>query len=165
MKRYTIDGSDTLESQIGDICVEIGREIKKIIPENRLQALALAGGYGRGEGGVLRGQDGDQPYNDLEFFLFIAGSPRLNERKFRSAIHDLEHRMTGKLGIEVEFKITSLEALADGPTTMFSYDLLAGHRIFAGTEDALAACRPHADPSRIPRHEATRLLMNRCSGL
>lgn len=165
MMRYTIDGSDALESQIHEICVEIGGEIERIVPAHRLQALALAGGYGRGEGGVLRTEQGDRPYNDLEFFLLIAGSPRSNERKFGAAIHEMEHRMSEKLGIEVEFKISSLETLVNGPTSMFIYDLVAGHRIFAGKEDALAACRHHADASRIPMHEATRLLMNRCSGL
>lgn len=165
MKRFTIDGSDALESRIHEICMEIGREVETFVPSHQLQALALAGGYGRGEGGVLRCGDGDHPYNDLEFFLLLDGPPRVNERKYRDAIHDLEHRMTRRIGIDVEFKVTSAQALAKRETTMFSYDLLAGHRIFAGKDDALAICRHHADASRIPMHEATRLLMNRCSGL
>lgn len=163
--RFTRDGSDALESLLEETCRSIGREVERIVPGNQLQALALGGGYGRGEGGVLKTEHGDAPYNDLEFFLFIDGPPRLNERRFGDAIHELGHRMTEQLGIEVEFKITSLGAVVSGPTTMFYYDLVAGHRIFAGPEDALAGCRHHADASRIPPHEATRLLMNRCSGL
>ncbi|MGD9419209.1 MAG: hypothetical protein Q7R22_009710 [Verrucomicrobiota bacterium JB025] len=164
-QRYTRDGSDALESLIDATCREVGAEVERIVPAARLQALALGGGYGRGEGGVLKTPHGDAPYNDLEFFLLIQGPPRLNEKRFGHAIHELEHRMTGKIGIEVEIKITSLEAIASGPTTMHHYDLVEGHRIFAGPADALAPCHHHADPSRIPPHEATRLLMNRCSGL
>jgi hypothetical protein len=162
---YTVDGSESLEKLIHDTCCEISKEIASFIPSEKIQALALAGGYGRGEGGVLRTPAGDAPYNDLEFFLFLQGSPRLNERRFGAAMHQLEKKMTAKIGIDVEFKISNLEAFASGQTTMFSYDLVKGHKIFMGLTDALSYCRAHADAASIPPHEATRLLMNRCSGL
>jgi len=49
---------------------------------------------------------------------------------------------------------------------MFYYDLLAAHRLAFG-EEALVAGLPERlrDPSRIPAHEAARLLFNRGSGL
>jgi hypothetical protein len=163
--RFTRDGSDALESLIARTCEEIGREVTRIVPADKFQALLLGGGYGRGEGGVLSTPDGDAPYNDLEFFLLISGHPRLNERRYGATIHALEHRMTEKLGIEVEFKILSLEKLTSSPTTMFYYDLVCGHRVTVGPQDVLDACVHHADSSRISAHEATRLMMNRCSGL
>ena len=163
--RFTRDGSDALESLIAETCEEIGQEVTRIVPTDKFQALLLGGGYGRGEGGVLSTPDGDAPYNDLEFFLLINGHPRLNERRYGAAIHALEHRMTEKLGIEVEFKILSLEKLISSPTTMFYYDLVCGHRVTAGPASVLDGCAHHADPARIPAHEATRLMMNRCSGL
>lgn len=162
---FTRDGSDALETLIADTCEEIGREVTRIVPAEKFQALLLGGGYGRGEGGVLSTPEGDAPYNDLEFFLLISGHPRLNERRYGAAIHALEHRMTEKLGIEVEFKILSLEKLRSSPTTMFYYDLVCGHRVTAGSPDVLKTCSHHADASRIPLHEATRLMMNRCSSL
>ena len=47
----------------------------------------LGGGYGRGEGGVLRSPESgeDQPYNDLEFYVFTRGSALIAERRFRRA--------------------------------------------------------------------------------
>lgn len=163
--RFTRDGSDALEALIARTCEEIGRDVARIVPADKLQALLLGGGYGRGEGGVLATPEGDAPYNDLEFFLLIRGHPRLNERRYGAAIHDLEHRMTEKLGIDVEFKILSLEKLSSSPTTMFYYDLVCGHRVTAGPSDVLAGCAHHAESARIPAHEATRLMMNRCSSL
>jgi len=164
-QRFTRDGSDALESLIADTCEEIANEITSIVPADKFQALLLGGGYGRGEGGVLSTPAGDAPYNDLEFFLLISGHPRLNERRYGAAIHALEHRMTEKIGIEVEFKILSLEKLASSPTTMFYYDLVCGHRVTAGPVTVLAKCSHHANAARIPMHEATRLMMNRCSSL
>ncbi len=163
--RYTLDGSDELENSLSEICQEIGQRITEIVPKNRFQALLLGGGYGRGEGGVLKTADGDAPYNDLEFFLLIKGHPRLNEKRFGAAIHALEHQMSEKLGIEVEFKIISLEKLASSPSNMFYYDLICGHQVTAGNPEILKACAHHSDSSKIPLHEATRLLMNRCSSL
>ncbi|MEO8616376.1 MAG: hypothetical protein ABI600_14625 [Luteolibacter sp.] len=163
--RFTRDGSDSLESLIAKTCDEIGRDVTRIVPADQFQALLLGGGYGRGEGGVLATPDGDAPYNDLEFFLLIRGHPRLNERRYGAAIHALEHRMTEKIGIDVEFKILSLEKLMSSPTTMFYYDLVCGHRVTAGPVSVLEACSHHAESVRIPSHEATRLMMNRCSSL
>jgi hypothetical protein len=48
---------------------------------------------------------------------------------------------------------------------MFYYDLIVGHRWLIGADDLLARCEHHRDAGKIPLHEATRLLMNRCSGL
>ncbi|MCF7732355.1 MAG: hypothetical protein K9N23_11735 [Akkermansiaceae bacterium] len=161
----TRDGSEALEARLARTCDEIGREIQRIVPAPRLQALLLGGGYGRGEGGVLATPAGDAPYNDLEFFVLIQGPPRLNERRFGTAIHDLGHRMTESLGIEVEFKIVSLEKLSSSGPSIFYYDLVVGHRLITGPPDILESCQHHADATRIPMHEALRLLMNRCSGL
>lgn len=161
----TRDGSEALEAQLTRTSDEIGREIQRIVPASRLEALLLGGGYGRGEGGVLSTPSGDEPYNDLEFFVLIQGPPRLNERRFGAAIHELGHRMTESLGIEVEFKIVSLEKLRLSAPTIFYYDLVVGHRVISGPADILKSCQHHADATHIPKHEALRLLMNRCSGL
>jgi hypothetical protein len=163
--RFTRDGSDALEGRLAEACREIGAAVRGIVPGGRLQALVLGGGYGRGEGGVLATAGGDAPYNDLEFFLLAAGHPRRNERRFGAALHALGHRMTERLGIEVEFKVLSLETLRSAPTTMFYHDLVCGHHVVEGPPEILESCRHHADAGRIPLHEATRLLMNRCSGL
>lgn len=163
--RFTRDGSDALEHLIAQTCDEIACDMRRIIPPAELQALVLAGGYGRGEGGVLATAQGDAPYNDLEFFVLIRGNPRANERRYGAQLHEVERLRAAELGIDVEFKILSLEKLRTSPTTMFYYDLVSGHRIISGPPDILASCAMHGDASRIPLHEGTRLLMNRCSGL
>lgn len=163
--RFTQDGSDALEKRLEDTCQEIVHDVSTFIPSHAIKALVLAGGYGRGEGGVLRTDDGDLPYNDLEFFLFLRGVARINEKRYGTAIHALEKKMTDKLGIDVEFKIASLEGFRNGPTTMFAYDLVEGHRVLMGDVDLFSSCDHHRVAAKIPHHEVTRLLMNRCSGL
>jgi len=125
----TLDGSDELELLLENVCSAASEGIRHLVPKTRLEGLALGGGYGRGEGGVLReSADRDQPYNDIEFFIFISGHPRLNERRYGRGLHELAHRLTELAGIEVEFKVLSLAHLAQSETTMFYHDLVMGHR-------------------------------------
>src|SRR5438445_13084871 len=72
--RFTLDGSDELERHLTQTCQKVLAGIQAIVPSRKLEALLLGGGYGRGEGGVLKTEAGNQPYNDLEFYVFIRGN-------------------------------------------------------------------------------------------
>lgn len=161
--RFTIDGSVALEHQLAAVCETIRERVQSLIPHRHLEGLVLGGGYGRGEGGVLRTGDGDQPYNDLEFYVFVRGA--FAERRYADALHELGHELSPDAGIEVEFKVMTLAKLRRAEPSMFYYDLLMGHRWLVGDDPLFAGCEHHRDASLIPLNEATRLLMNRCSGL
>jgi hypothetical protein len=163
--RFTRDGSPALEARLTSVCHAIRDAVTRVIPAHRLEALALGGGYGRGEGGVLATPAGDAPYNDIECFVFIRGHTLLNERRYQRLLHHEAEALSQLAGIEVEFKILSLARLRHSPPSMFYYDLVMGHRWLIGDDSLLGGCDPHRDPARIPAHEATRLLFNRCSGL
>ena len=164
-RRFTLDGSDELERHLARTCGKILAEVRQIVPSRRLEALVLGGGYGRGEGGVLKTAAGDRPYNDLEFYVFLRGNRFLNERRLGRMLRELGERLSPEAGLHVEFKVDSLAHLRRSPVTMFSYDLVSGHRVLAGKPGWFAGGEPHQDADKIPLHEATRLLMNRCSGL
>ncbi len=166
-QRFTLDGNDALEQHLQRTCARIVSGIRGLIPPRKLQAVLLGGGYGRGEGGVLRSAAGDRPYNDLEFYVAIKGSRHLNEARYRRRLAVLGEILTHIADVEVEFKITSLAELESQSVSMFSYDLAAGHRLLWGdvSEDVVPGWDLHRHPENIPQSEATRLLMNRCSGL
>jgi hypothetical protein len=165
MKRFTLDGSAALEAHLTQTCEKVLAGVKSFVPAAQLEAILLGGGYGRGEGGVLKTANGDQPYNDLEFYVFVRGNPILAERNFRHPLHELGESLSPDAGLEVEFKVLTLDKLRRSATNMFYYDLVAGHRWTLGDESLLAGCEQHKDAAKIPLHEATRLLFNRCSGL
>ena len=164
-QRFTIDGSDALESHLAATCEKVLAGVRSLVPVAKLDGIALGGGYGRGEGGVLKTPAGDRPYNDLEFFVFIRGNAILAERKFRHPLHELGERLSPEAGLEVEFKVLTLDKLRRSAPSMFYYDLVAGHRWTLGDDSLLTGCEHHKDAEKIPLHEATRLLFNRCSGL
>jgi hypothetical protein len=163
--RFTLDGDGPLEARLGRLCESVRLGIIRTVPIARLEGILLGGGYGRGEGGVLRTAAGDRPYNDLEFYVLLRGSRVLNEWRHRKSLARLAHHLTEQAGIEVEFKILSTETLRRHPVTMFYYDLVQGHHRVWGRTDLLRGCEHHLRAELIPLEEATRLLFNRCSGL
>jgi hypothetical protein len=164
-KRFTIDGSQHLEQQLAGLCEAVLAGVNKTIPPQKLEALVLGGGYGRGQGGVLKTERGDQPYNDLEFYVFLHGNRVWNERKFSASLHALGESLSPQAGLHVEFKVESLERLRRNPVTMFSYDLISGHRVVFPARFIFSGCEHHLASEKISLSEATRLLFNRCTGL
>lgn len=164
-ERFTIDGSEKLEARLKAVCDDVLKLVRATVSDGKLEALLLGGGYGRGQGGVLRTSSGDEPYNDMEFYVCLRGSRLLNERKFRKRLHEIGEKLSPGAGLEVEFKIITVAELCSGPVTMFFYDLIMGHRLLWGAPSLFQQCDHLRDPEKIPRYEATRLLMNRCTGL
>jgi hypothetical protein len=165
--RFTVDGGPDLERRLAQLCLDVRNAVLELIPPWKLDGILLGGGYGRGEGGVLQTPEGERPYNDLEFYVFLRGNTLMVERKFRGPLHQIGARLSPAAGLEVEFKVMTLTKLLKAPPSMFYYDLALGNRLIFGDaavlDSSLAAHR--RDAHRIPLHEATRLLMNRCSGL
>jgi rhamnosyltransferase len=163
--RFTMDGGVELENRLAGICEKVLGGVQASVPAEKLEAVVLGGGYGRGQGGVLKTNSGDAPYNDLEFYVFLRGNRVLNERSYHRPLEELGGGLSGEAGLHVEFKVDSLERLRRSPVTMFCYDLVSGHRILFGDEKIFAGCKHHLDATKIPLAEATRLLFNRCTGL
>src|SRR6266498_1798396 len=109
--RFTLDGSEELEWHLQQTCEAVAAGVEQIVPGRKLEALILGGGYGRGEGGVLKADAGDRPYNDLEFYVCLAGNRLWNQRRYHAALHALAGRLSPSAGLEVEFKRTSLAHL------------------------------------------------------
>ncbi len=165
MNHFTLDGSKSLEDRLQRLCGDVLEGVQALLPARALEALVLGGGYGRGEGGVRRTPDGEEPYNDLEFYVFVIGNRLLAERKYRRALQELGERLSPRAGLHVEFKIESLPEFRRRPISMFSYDLVASHRTIYGPKDFFHGCARHLEAAKIPLSEATRLLFNRCTGL
>jgi len=163
--RFTNDGSDELENHLERACGHALTGVQALVPERKLEALVLAGGYGRGEGGVLKTAAGDEPYNDLEFYVFIRGNRLWNDHKYSGALRQLGERLSPDASLHVEFKVDSLPRLRRCPISMFTYDLVARQRVIFGDRNLFIGCENHHVAESIPLSEAARLLLNRCTGL
>ena len=163
--RYTVDGSEDLEARLQRSSELIKETLLAALPPDSIEGLLLGGGYGRGEGGVLRDSEGDHPYNDLEFYLFVRGDRHLFDHRFGDILRRLSHDIASAAGIEIELKVLTFSALHRAPISMFFYDMIVGHKWLIGSVELLRCCEHHRAAHLLPVSEATRLLMNRCSGL
>ncbi|MBA4136082.1 MAG: hypothetical protein C0518_02055 [Opitutus sp.] len=164
-QRFTPEGGEALEEHLERTCSRVLHAVRALIPPAKLEAVYLGGGYGRGEGGVLVTERGERPYNDLEFYVFAGGNRHLNEWRHARALDVLGEILTPSAGAHVEFKIASGREFERQPISMFSYDLVSAHRVLFGSDYYFQRCSHHCHAPKIPLAEATRLLMNRCSGL
>jgi len=131
----------------------LGNEVSKI---HGLKAFLLAGGYGRGEGGVFFPPDGSAPrlYNDLEFYLF---APPVPSKVLAAWTHEGESR----LGIEIEIKVMDPAGFEAAKPSMFYYDLLSRHVLVAGDQSWIDSLPNKLSDAAIPPEEGSRLLVNR----
>jgi hypothetical protein len=143
-----------LRKKLGDYLAGIGREADGL---PGWKTILLAGGYGRGEGGVYLPPGGGEPtlYNDLEFYVVAENSPG-------EALARWTHRGEECLGIEIEWKALPPRALEKAEPSMFFYDLLSRHVLVAGDVDWVEALPGRLRAATdIPMVEASRLLVNR----
>jgi hypothetical protein len=162
--RYFPGDAPELRERLDRYLAGLGERLGKSDFAGEVAFLLLAGGYGRGEGGIFEENGRRLLYNDLEFYLVLksGAAQAAAQRWCGEESHTGEH----ETGIEVEFKVLVLAALTNAESSMFYYDLLAAHRLVFGDAALVAALPQHLrDGSKIPAHEAARLLFNRGSGL
>lgn len=158
---YARHASADFNARMQGWLASLSGEVRLAMGKN-LVALVLGGGYGRGEGGVLRVSGEERPYNDIDLVLIVrrkAGLPW-------EALHDIQHKYASFTGIEVDFSrpLTVDDVRGWTPTLMWS-DLLQGHRVLDGPADILTANAPDLRSDRLMPVEATRLMLNRGAGL
>ncbi|MBR4125548.1 MAG: hypothetical protein IKR13_05045 [Victivallales bacterium] len=162
--RYTCLPSEAVTRLLDSALPLIAQDIDAIRPA-RLAAVVLGGGYGRGEGGVLRTPQGDHLYNDLDFFVFSQNASARERAEIDQAMVPLAQRWSQQLAVAVDFgPAKNLSALPKVANTLMYQELLRGHLPVWGTA-RLAELLPELPAEKLPVSEALRLLMNRGMGL
>jgi hypothetical protein len=152
--RFFPRGPSDLRKELDSYLSWLGENTSEI---SGLRGFFLSGGYGRGEGGILRSAPVAPPglYNDLEFYVFATGVPRKLVEKW---VHEGESRF----GIDVEFQVLPPGVLENAVPSMFYYDLLQANEFVAGDREWVANLPERLfDARQIPLVEGSRLLINR----
>jgi hypothetical protein len=144
-------------AELTDLASDVAREVG-----DTFHALVLGGGYGRGEGGIVRRDGLERPYNDLDLFLFVLDPRRVPHER----VERVARRHGKRLAVDVDISRPYRPGdVARWQPTLMWHDLLEGHHVLRGPGDVLTARCPRqvADPP--PASEALRLLLNRGAGL
>lgn len=158
---YARHASDQFNCRLHQALGRLSDEVSQALNGN-LVALVLGGGYGRGEGGVVRANGVECPYNDIDLTV-IAKQKRAAALKSLPAIGE---QYSQELQVDVDFgRPITLRDVEHWPRWLMWFDLLHGHVVLSGPTDVLTAHAPVVLRDPLPAIEATRLLLNRGAGL
>ena len=153
-------GSEEFNSGLAETVRLIGQRTAQVL-EGNLVALILGGGYGRGEGGVVKVNGKERPYNDLDFTLLVK-QVSVSQDALRAVSHEFEEI----LGIDVDYsRPLTIGDVKKWPHWLMWHDLLHGHIVAYGDREILTKHAPLHLRQLPPLVEATRLLLNRGAGL
>lgn len=162
---FTIDGSDALEQRIQRDMTRVRDEALAVVSPDELIALALGGGYGRGEGGVYVVDGEERVYNDYDFFVIVPFSSRKRRKDVARRLLSVKEKLEPSYGVHVDFSPPMpLDSLPHQPYEVMYMEARAGHHVIYGPEDVLDAL-PEYDQEHPPLEECARLFMNRGVGL
>lgn len=154
--RTTALGDPAGEARVAADLALVVSAVRECVPAGRLTSIALLGGFGRGEGGMLADASGElRAFNDYDLMVTV------NEPIDEAPLHALGAQLARRLDIDfVDIGVAAPVHLAAAPHEVFWYELREGHQILFGDPAPLAAI-PRRDPATLPLVEATRLLVNR----
>lgn len=167
----TLSGpSFDLERALAEILLAVQERLDELAhgAPGELAAVALGGGYGRGEGGIFTAADGTKRlYNDLDFFVFMhPGVSRARRRWWHAALKKVDDALTPRYGVEVEFgPPTGLDELDKLTPSLMYQELVRGMRPVWGDCPAVRRGIAELEWWRLPPSEGARLLLNRGAGL
>lgn len=159
---YTRLAEPLLERRINDDLDFLKGEIRRIVPAERLSAIVLGGGYGRGDGGMRIRDARPAPYNDYDLLVVLRRASPWLRRKIRRRVGNRRPRWEAALDLEVEVAVCTEAALRHSPRTLRLFDLAAGHQVLWGDESIREVIEPHGSKP-LPLVEGARLLVNRGS--
>lgn len=165
MRKYTVNGSNTIESKIASDMETIVRRVTTVLDESDLVSIILGGGYGRGEGGV-RLQDGTETlFNDYDLFIISQPLTHFKAKAYQHKLKHLSEELSAEIGIEVDFsRIQAVTTLPKAEFWLFWYEVKYGHIVIWGNPKVLRYL-PAWNGENIPLEEASKLLLNRGVGL
>jgi len=157
---YTLGGPACVERAIESHQRRVAAQVGALLPDSRLCALVLAGGYGRGEGGFRQHAGGVAPYNDYDYFVVVGGIGRRGLAELRGDLHRLGERLGREFELEVDFAVLPAERLARLPACLMYSELKWRHRTLLGDRQVLAAI-PSPPAEQLPLSEFSRMMLNR----
>jgi hypothetical protein len=129
---------------------------------DKLAGIALFGGYGRGEGGVVVGSDGARPHNNYDLLVVLKDVSRWHAAILGRRLRALNAELRKRLGVGVDLSAISLSNLKHVPPQIFWYDIRKMHHIVEGADDLLSVI-PSYGIGEIPQQEQARLVLNRAA--
>lgn len=171
-ERYTAHDNPAVDPFVDGQLHQITQAVATLMGDS-LEAILLAGGFGRGEGSVAIAEDGTMHVvNDYDLEVVYREpwgkslSKLITHLRFRKRLDALAEELAQTLNIkQVDLSPRGVGSYASSATPRLSdFDLKYGHRLLYGKSNP-ADVMPWYCPQDIPAFEGTWLLRNRGLGM
>ncbi|MFH0777907.1 MAG: nucleotidyltransferase domain-containing protein [Candidatus Eisenbacteria bacterium] len=161
MHKLLYQGSEEEEEGIRANLTKAVEAVLRELGQERLEAVVLAGSFGRGEGAVVREADSPpRPFNDIDI-LIVGSRPRVPCDSL-ARLRETLRALAGADFADVGYMNSS--DFARALPTVFLYELKHGSTVLWGSADFYRKLPP-LDGKDLPLSEGTRLFLNRGIGL
>lgn len=127
---YTVYNDDRINKHIAKDLETIKNLLLNKIKS--IEALILAGGFGRSQGGVLLEEDKIQPINDYDIYIVT------NTKIDKAYIQKLRIELLNKIKIrQIDLEVKSKKELIRSKKTVANYDLKYASYVFYGDKNVL----------------------------
>ncbi|MBX7187505.1 MAG: hypothetical protein K1Y01_20340 [Vicinamibacteria bacterium] len=158
--RLTLIGGPQVEKTLRELVVKATRAICGLVPKENLKALVLAGGYGRGEGGIRVGEDGERPANNLDLLLFTVGLRASARAQLTAKVNHALDTLRRRSGMGFDFSAVDARRVERDRVRVLWYDVRHGHKLLAGDPEFLPGLKRFT-AENIDRTEMADLVINR----
>lgn len=165
--KYTTEYDAAIESEMDSILESIVSDIKKDRVADMLEFVALGGGYGRGEGGILKADTASHLYNDLDFFVIAKDSIGTKDLIYINLFFArLSKKLSEKIGIDVDFsEAAKISYVASRMSSMAWREMALCKLPIFGDSEKFERVFITSGNVDVPPCEFLKLAMNRAAGL
>jgi len=130
--RLTLMGGPDVETALNELIRRASRLVLRYVPAENIKALVLAGGYGRGEGGIRVDKGGEHPASNPDLILFSSGLGPADRDRLAAKVARPFASLRRRFGTGVDFSVIDARRLERDPVRLLWYDLRHGHKLLAG---------------------------------
>ena len=165
MGLYTVLDDPAADVAVQDRLDQITEAIRRTL-DDRLEAIVLTGGFGRGEGGVILENGRYRPVNDFDIGVMVSTSGYLRRRKqLQARLQQLADGLAPQVGVkQIDIGITHSLAFQLAPNLVVWYEIRNGHQVLWGDID-LERIMPPLPAERLPLLDGAIYFLSRGSGL
>ena len=159
---FTCDQEPAVEAELVELCEQVRDRVLSTVPTRDLRALALIGGYGRGEGGVEATEQGPRPHNNLDFVLIVSRRSKRLAEQWKESLDAALACVRNDASIGIDLSVVHESKLLRSPCLVMWYDMRNGHKTIAGDAKFLPGLKQFR-VERIMARDVRDLLVNRGS--
>jgi len=165
MEKFTV-----LNNAEADMAVKwaLNRVVEAILSRigNKVKAIILTGGFGRGEGGVIRHNGRYRPVNDFDIGIMVSLFDYvMGRKKLQSEVQRLADELSPQVGVkQIDIGITTPLAFRFASNLVAWYEVRNGHRVLWGDID-LKKIMPRFSAHHLSLLDGAIYFLSRGSGL